>query len=379
MGLTSSTLLLCTVVCTVLMFAFTVWLWPRLGGRTWRHVLGRVAVLVLGQALLFSSVALAANRNFLIYDSWADLAGTKPPVKAAPAGGTAVQVLGRQAPEVPGGSKPRVGGVVEKVVVHGERSRSAAQAYVYLPPEYFQKGNEQRRFPAAVVLTGYPGAAENLVKGLRYPKTAWTQAKQKRMQPMILVMMRPTISAANTQCIDVPGGPQSETFFGTDVVKAVASTYRTGASPHGWAIVGDSTGGYCALKMALQHPETYAAGVGLSADYKPEIDADSGDLFHGNKKEEKRSDLLWSLDHLPQGKTSFLVTTSRQGESNYRPTQQFIKKVKHPARVSSITLDRGGHNFNTWRREIPPALRWLSGRLSVDGHQPPAPTAPVRR
>jgi S-formylglutathione hydrolase FrmB len=32
-------------------------------------------------------------------------------------------------------------------------------------------------------------------------------------------------------------------------------------------------------------------------------------------------------------------------------------------RISSIILESGGHNFNTWRREIPAALEWMSGRL----------------
>ncbi|MEV7723569.1 alpha/beta hydrolase-fold protein [Streptomyces sp. NPDC087917] len=364
MGLTSSAFLACVVLCTALAFTATIWLWPRLARGSWRRVLGRAGLLVGVQVFLFASVGLAVNRDMLIYGSWADLAGRTS--QEASRAGAAVDVQGRQAPDVPGGGNPTVGGVIEKVTLHGERSRTAAPAYVYLPPEYFQKGNERRRFPAAVVLTGYPGTAENLLKGLRYPKTAWTQARQKKMQPMILVMMRPTTSSTNTQCVDVPGGALSESFFGTDIPKAVSSAYRAGTPGRSWAIIGDSTGGYCALKMALQHPETYAAGVGLSADYKPEIDADSGDLFHGNKDEEKRSDLLWHLANRPQGKSSFLVTTSLQGESNYKPTQEFVKAVKDPARVSSITLDHGGHSFNTWNREIPPALVWTSGRLTAD-------------
>lgn len=39
-------------------------------------------------------------------------------------------------------------------------------------------------------------------------------------------------------------------------------------------------------------------------------------------------------------------------------------KEKEPTRISSIILDIGGHNFNTWRREIPATLQWISGRLS---------------
>ncbi|MGW7104289.1 alpha/beta hydrolase [Streptomyces sp. NPDC054838] len=366
MSLTSAMPLLLAVLILGLSSAAVVRWWPWLARRGWRRVTGRVGLLFLIQVLLLVTVALAANRSFLLYGSWAELAGRSQPAPVpGRSTGAAVHVLGRQQTGTPGGGPPQVAGVIEKVTVHGARSGADVPAYVYLPPEYFQKGNENRRFPTAVVLTGFPGMAENLIKGLDYPKKAWALVKEKKTRPMILVMMRPTTeSARNSQCIDVPGGPQSETFFAADLPKAVSATYRTGAAASGWAVIGDSTGGYCALKLALQHPESYAAGVGLSADYKPEVDDDSGDLFHGNGAEERRSDLLWSLDHLPQGRTSFLVTTSLQGEANYRPTQKFIEKVKAPARVSSITLDHGGHSFDTWRREIPPALEWLGDRIA---------------
>ncbi|MFF1481233.1 alpha/beta hydrolase [Streptomyces sp. NPDC058301] len=367
MGLTSTTVLLLAVICTVLLFAATIWLWPFLARRGWAPVVGRVGLVLAIQVLLFSSVGLAANRTFLFYGSWADLFGQQSGVGVLGTqaiGNPGVKLVGKEEVPVPGSGTPHLSGEVQKISVQGERSRIVSPAYVYLPPEYFQKEYENTKFPAAVVLTGFPGTAENLLKGLRYPKTAWMQVKQKKMQPMILVMMRPTVAPPrNTQCIDIPGGPQTETFFAKDLPKAISGTFRVGTRARNWGFIGDSTGGYCALKLALQHPEAYAAGVGLSADYNAEVDRDSGDLFHGNKFEQKRANLLWSLDHLPQGNSSFLVTTSKHGETNYRATQQFIAKVRSPAHVSSITLDTGGHNFNTWRREIPPALGWLGGRL----------------
>lgn len=369
MSLTSNTLFVVVLFATALAFVAAVRVWPRLARQGWRRILGRVGLVLAVQVLVLSSVGLTANRSFMIYGSWTELAGQEKAATVSgqgPAGTSAVKVTDRQKPDVPGGDTKHLGGEIEKVMIEGERSKIATPAYVYLPPEYFQKGNENRVFPAAVVLTGYPGTAENLLHGLRYPKTAWSLVKRKKMRPMILVMMRPTVSPPrNTQCIDIPGGPQTETFFGTDLPKALTGAYRIGTSPRHLGMMGDSTGGYCALKMALEHPETYAAGVGLSADYEPESYG-AGDLFHGNVDEQKRSDLLWSLDHLPQGNTSFLVTTSLQGEDNYQATQKFIEKVKAPARVSSITLDHGGHSFNTWNREIPPSLEWLSARLAAD-------------
>lgn len=53
------------------------------------------------------------------------------------------------------------------------------------------------------------------------------------------------------------------------------------------------------------------------------------------------------------------------GEGNYHQTLRFIQQTKSPSRVSSIILDSGGHNFNTWRREIPAALEWLGNHLKA--------------
>jgi S-formylglutathione hydrolase FrmB len=43
---------------------------------------------------------------------------------------------------------------------------------------------------------------------------------------------------------------------------------------------------------------------------------------------------------------------------------RFIREVKPPTGISSIVLDSGGHNFNTWRREIPATLAWVSARIT---------------
>jgi S-formylglutathione hydrolase FrmB len=116
----------------------------------------------------------------------------------------------------------------------------------------------------------------------------------------------------------------------------------------------------------MHHPEVYAAGAGLSAYYKAPIDPTTGDLFHGDRELQNRANLLWYLKHMPAPDTSLLVTSSKIGESNYKDTLKFIERVEATrlTRISSIILESGGHNFNTWRREIPATLQWISGRLS---------------
>ncbi len=373
MGLTSNKVLALAVLSAVVLFVGTVWLWPRLARRNWRAVGGRVGLLLSTQLLLFTAVGLAVNQAFGFYASWADLFGQETDqgvvVDHTPGGGAGgpLQVTDIQRVPGAGGSLPQAAGQVQKVAIVGRTTRIATPAYVYLPPEYFQPRYRTRTFPAAVVLTGYPGTAQALVNKLNYPRTASRLAKDGRMQPMILVMLRPTVAPPrDTECVDIPGGPQTETFFAKDLPDAVLAHYRVGRKPGSWGIIGDSTGGYCALKLAMHHPEVYAAGAGLSPYYKAPIDPTTGDLFHGDQELKNRADLWWYLAHMPAPDTSLLVSSSKVGESNYKDTLKFIERVKAKklTRISSIILESGGHNFNTWRREIPGTLQWISGRLS---------------
>ncbi|CAL9305868.1 MULTISPECIES: esterase family protein [Streptomyces] len=370
MGLTSDKVLALAVLSGVLLFAGTVWLWPRLGRRSVRAVLGRVGLLLATQVAVFAAVGLAANQAFGFYGSWADLFGREDGqgvvVDHSAGGGGPVKVVGERRVTPAGAGRPEVTGRVQEIQVVGRTTRIASPAYVYLPPEYFQAAHRARTFPAAVVLTGYPGTASALVDKLRYPRTAHDLAGAGRMRPMILVMLRPTVAPPrDTECVDVPGGPQTESFFAKDLPEAVSSHYRVNKGRGSWGVVGNSTGGYCALKLAMHHPEVFGAGAGLSAYYDAPTDPTTGDLFQGDAETENRASLWWCLKNLPAPDTSLLVSSSKSGETNYRDTVKFIDLVKErePTRISSIILESGGHNFNTWRREIPATLEWLSGRI----------------
>ncbi|WP_306188629.1 MULTISPECIES: esterase family protein [unclassified Streptomyces] len=373
MGLTSKKVLVLAVALAVLLFVATVWLWPRLARRNWRAVSGRVGILLATQTVIFACVGLATNQAFGFYASWADLFGQETDqgvvVDHSANGGTGgpLQVVATQAMKVTGKSRPQMSGQIQKVDIVGRTTHIATSALIYLPPEYFQPQYRTRTFPATVVLTGYPGIAQSLVSKLNYPRTALDLAKDGRMQPMILVMLRPTVAPPrDTECVDIPRGPQAESFFARDLPDAVLAHYRVGKKPGSWGIAGDSTGGYCAVKLAMHHPEVYAAGAGLSPYYKAALDPTTGDLFHGNRNLKNRADLMWSIKHMPAPDTSLLVTSSRHGETDYKATLKFIDAVRatNKTRIASIVLDSGGHNFNTWKREIPAMLQWLSGRLS---------------
>jgi S-formylglutathione hydrolase FrmB len=244
------------------------------------------------------------------------------------------------------------------------RTAISEPAYVYLPPQYFARADKARRFPVIVALTGYPGNAANLITHLRLPQTVAGEIAARRMPPAIVVMLRPSVAPPrDTECTDVPHGPQAETFFAEDVPVALAAVYRTSDDASGWAAMGDSTGGYCAVKLAMRHSDRYSAAVSLAGYYHALQDFTTGNLYGHSRAYREENDLLWRLRHRPPPPVSVLLTTSRVGEKDYRQTREFLALARPPAHVASITLPFGGHHFSTWQRELPPALRWLGAQL----------------
>ena len=351
---------------------------PRVAGGRAAHVLARLGLILGCQICVVVAMLDLVNVSFDFYGSWGDLVGTNPvtngpgdPSALGPGGAGAA--AGRIAAVTPDPSAPRYRlpagqGRIDAVVIHGARTLISTPAFVYLPPEYLMATDRTRRFPVTVAFTGYPGNAQNLITHLRLPQTAAREIAAGRMPPTLIVMLRPTIAPPrDTECTDVPNGPQSETFFAEDVPAALASAYRTAQHASGWSTMGDSTGGYCAIKLAMRHSDRYSAAASLAGYYRALQDITTGDLYGHSRPYREENDLLWRLRHRPPPPVDLLLTTSRVGEKNYAQTRRFLALARPPTRVASITLAFGGHHFSTWQRELPSALHWLGAHLKPGG------------
>ncbi|TSB18078.1 alpha/beta hydrolase [Streptomyces benahoarensis] len=396
MGLTSRSLEIAVVALAVVLVALTVWQWPRLSGRGARVLLGRLGAVVVTQVALVCALALAVNNSFEFYGSWDDLLGNedKAPVAVSDNGGqyasvgttkgALVQPAGPQGLDrvtgLPQGPADKVG-KMESVRIVGRRSGAINPAFVYLPPQYFQPQFRRQRFPVMVVISGYPGGIMNLAQHLQIPQNAGRLIAKGAMQPTVMVMVRPTIAPPrDTECVDVPGGPQAETFFTKDLPDAMRSAYRVGHDASAWGAFGYSSGGTCSLQLAMRNPKIYTSAVSLSGDYAIKDDLTTGSLFGTGPEgaqREREHDLLWRMEHLPVPQISALVASSRKGEPDYGATMDFLHAAKAPMTVDSIILPRGSHQFGTWRREVVPALEWQSRQLTFPQDVVAAPHKPA--
>ena len=131
-------------------------------------------------------VAVAVNHDGYFYGSWSELwglggSGTRTARRGlGPAGRRGWAVAGgRAAAAGPGRVLPDPGwssteqwptrGRVESVTIRGVRSGLTSHAFVYLPPQYFQKEFAPRALPAMQVLAGVPGSDLGLLRSLDCP------------------------------------------------------------------------------------------------------------------------------------------------------------------------------------------------------------------
>ncbi|HET8602276.1 MAG TPA: alpha/beta hydrolase-fold protein [Segeticoccus sp.] len=408
MALLGIPLLVVLACAAVLAPVATLLLWSRVRGP--RPVRGglRLGMLWTGQLATVLLVAALANDYGQFYTSWADLFGTAgghptvatygAPLNGGRHGHPGVAALpdragrphhphqrpqARPTPSTP--PQPVTGhlrvlgpnswstraqwhtrGKVESVRITGLRSGLSVHAFVYLPPQYFSPQYAHHQFPAVEVLTGYPGSALNLVSRMNYPQIALTDVRQHRSVPMVYVMLSSTVAPPrDTECTDVPGGPQAETFLASELPSAVQAALRV--QPGHWGIVGDSTGGYCAAKITMYDRAVFAGGVSLSGYYFAREDPTTGNLWGGSLARQHRNDLEWTLAHRPAPPVSLMVTTARTETrfDGYPDALKFLHLVKPPMRVTALIEPTGGHNFATWDAELPRALHWLSARITA--------------
>jgi S-formylglutathione hydrolase FrmB len=378
MGLTSGFFMGLMIAVAVGSVAATVWLWPQFAGQRIRMVAARFGLIAVGQLLLLAAVLVFLNGFLGFFGSWSALFGSGLPVAAARAVASSQPIVVTGSDLGGAAAAAQSVGKILQVTVSGEHTGIVSAAnYVYLPPQYFQPAYAHVRFPVVLALTGYPNATWSIVRWLRLPATAAHLVASGKIRPAVYVIMNVSVALPrDTECTNVPEGPQAETFLAQDVPHAVDQTFRVQTGSAGWAVLGYSTGGYCAAKLAMMYPYQFSAAVSLAGYYTADQDITTGNLYGGSTAFQDENDLDWRLAHLPAPPVSVLVTSSQVGELDLADTLTFLRLIHPPMHGYSLILAQGGHNYGTWVRQLPQSLEWLNQRLSpaVPQAQPtPAP------
>jgi S-formylglutathione hydrolase FrmB len=238
------------------------------------------------------------------------------------------------------------------------------QVRIWLPPQYTEPAYRNYRFPVVVGLTGYPGNSFTWWHAAQLPQMASAAIAQHRIAPFVAVVLTPDlVPPRDTECANVPRGPQVQTFLARDLPDDLQRMVRVVPPGPGWAIIGDSTGGYCSVLLSLRYPHVYPTAVSLAGYFHAITDFTTGNLDGGSKLHKELRDPTWLATHTQAPSISLLLAGATGDSTSVPDLEAFARIVREPTVVDTLISPGGGHNWETWTPQMISALGWIGSRI----------------
>jgi enterochelin esterase-like enzyme len=336
-------------------------------GRARRAV--RSGAVLLATVLTATTLAAVVNKLGDFFPTWSSLTGgdgsgltagdglIDSDLTAAP-GRLDAQLAKLARAEPPGH------GVLVAVRIGGERSHISRTAAVYVPAAYTEPAYEGYSFPVLEFLGGSPSNPAAILNALNL-RTALDQAIDRGLIPPVVVVIPRTNDTVyrDQECVNAVRGAQDDTYLTADLREVVQRELRVRMDRAGWALMGASTGGYCAVNLALRHPGWYAAAVSLSGYFTAITDPTTGDLYRGDQAVRNANDPMWFAKHHMLPPLAFFLAAG-DGEPQARADlAAFAREVSPPATVTTYVSSTGGHWWRTWQAGMRASWSWLGEQI----------------
>jgi enterochelin esterase-like enzyme len=343
LSLTGIPLLIVAVSLAAAAPLLVAWWWRREAKTGWLPALRPFATVLACQLLAVSALFLWVNNEYGFYTSWSDLFGVRTERVTIRSNGLVRHGAGHlEVLPVPGRS----------------RADHTRKVLVWLPPEYDQPQFKTTAFPVLMVLPGQPSTPEVMFRHYDFGQVATTEINAGRVKPFIAVFPPlMTNPPRDTECTNIPGGPQAYTWLSSMVPDAVRRQVRAERGP--WSLAGWSTGAFCSAKLLLSQPKEFQAAVSLGGYFTPIIDRTTGDLFHGDVAARRRNSPLWLYQQHGLHGRKLLLICGRQDKESWPPNRQMLAVSRGDPGVSFLDFHSGGHNYRNYRLYLPDALKWL--------------------
>ncbi len=277
-------------------------------------------------------------------------------------------------------------GILVLVRFGGRRSGISRMGLVYLPADYFSP-LRQARFNVVELFHGTPGGPGNFDGKLHIAHLLDTEIATGRIPPVIAAIPT-TYEHQSSECVDAVRGQRNETFLAVDVPADIDARFPV-LPGRSFAALGYSTGGFCAVNLALHHPDRYAAAASLSGYFTAGTDPGTSQLYRGSRAALQHNSPLWWVTHRSPSAPPLYLFASAGDHTRPNTLQQEATLAaavrRHAPRllINSALLPYGGHTWSTWAAAIPPALDWMAPflpqALAPPLTLPPAPLALAAR
>jgi len=258
-------------------------------------------------------------------------------------------------------------GVITTAPIPGSRSGFAARsAWLYLPPAYLSTPRAQ--LPVLILLPGQPGSPRDWFDGGRLAQVMDTfAATHAGLAPVVVVADPLGALLANPLCVDSRKG-NAFTYLSVDVPAWIRATLQVDPDPRHWAVGGFSSGGTCALQLAVNAPEVSPTFLDISGQDEPTLGGRArtiDQIFGGNAATFANVNPLDVLvrKRFPQTAGTIVAGSNDQ---RYRPQALVVLAATRAAGMHIRYLELpGGHSWHVWRPGLADSLVWLATRTGL--------------
>ncbi len=282
--------------------------------------------------------------------------------RASPAAAAAVRPTAR-----PAIARTLVHGVVVPFPIPGVVSGfSGRTAQVYVPPVWFARPGI--RLPVIELLHGTPGSPADWTRGGGADVTADDYARLHGGLAPIIVM--PDVNgswASDTECVNGRHG-LAETYLTVDVHRAVVAAFHTRIDAGGWAVAGLSEGGYCALELALRHPDMFSVVGDFSGGDHPTVSGGLHNLFDGSPAHVAATERQYNARVLLQtartARPAIWMATGTDDGDIVRSMRVLMREAQARGLRTWLDLLDGGHTFRVWSKSFRNAMPWIAAQFT---------------
>ena len=229
-----------------------------------------------------------------------------------------------------------------------------------------------KSYNVLTLLHGVPGTADGLVSALELGPQLQAAIDDGRLPPTIIAVPSLNPDAAQRSepdCADIVGHAKVGTWIQEDVPRMIQATFPgTRADREAWALVGVSSGGYCAVWTTIMRSDVYATAGSLSGYDVPGI----GGLASPELRESNTlSTLVARQPHHPIG--LWLLGASDDPLALGTVTT-LPAAVGGEDAVEAVRPPEGGHSWSLWKDQASTFLTWWSQRPDVNPNASAQPT-----
>ncbi len=276
------------------------------------------------------------------------------------------------------GVVPSKGALVKVAISAAASHFTHRDEFVYLPPAWFAT-NPPPRLPTVMMIGGeFHTPADWVRAGNAVTALDTFSAEHAGAAPVAVFVDSGGTFTVDTECVNGPRGNAAD-HLTEDVVPYLAAEFGVGAEQSRWGVAGFSSGGTCALDLAVMHPELFHAFVDIAGDASPNAGTKEQTidrLFGGDRTAWSAFDPATVMTaHSSYRDVSGLFVTPDASEPSVGSDSDELCALgrSRQMRCDVVSLD-GRHDWPFAASAFAATLPWLAGQLGIPGAggaQPP--------